>query len=168
MVWLAILGKLHIKSVLFIKGILQANQIFCDLCGWCPETIDLLSCHTAWRVWCAVGPVRGLHIVVPGSVREMFVLWMSLKGNDKFNQKVLKSVFFAVVWSLWKVRNDLIFGTQAFNLEQILLLIKFRVECWINLWEDNFLYNPAVVVHCFNNLLCWVLNFSFFRCIASP
>ena len=90
-----------------------------------------------------MGQVRGLHIVVPGSVQEMFVLWMSLKGNNKFNQKVLKSVFFAVVWSLWKVRNDLIFGTQAFNLEQILLLIKFRVGCWINLWEDNFLYNPA-------------------------
>ena len=99
------------------------------------ETIDrvLLLCQVSWEVWCDVVQRWRPCLGIAGSLKHMFVMWMGVAVPARFMHNVWKSLFFAVVWSLWKARNDLIFGGQVFQLQHILFHIKFWVGCWIDL-----------------------------------
>ena len=46
-------------------------------------------------------------------------------------KKVWDSVFYAMVWPIWKVKNGQIFHEETVHLEQIPSFIKFRVDYWI-------------------------------------
>lgn len=154
MVWLALLDKLHTKSIIFLKDLLPIDQINCEFCNSGPETADHLfvTCREIWAVWCAVARAWGLYLVIPNSLRGLFEIWVEVKLGSKFMRKVWVTAFFAIVWSTWKARNDKIFNLQPFEQEQLISCIKFRVGCWITTWQDNFMYCLADVVRCFDNL----------------
>ena len=75
--------------------------------------------------------VWDFQLVLLGSLRSFFELWMEVGIRGKFMKKVEGFVFYAVVWSIWKVRNDQIFRGETVHLERILSLIKFKMGCWI-------------------------------------
>jgi len=61
MVWLTLLEKLHIKQLLFLKGIMHVQDVLCVFYGRFPEASNhvLLTCQFAWRIWCAVTQLWG-------------------------------------------------------------------------------------------------------------
>lgn len=38
---------------------------------------------------------------------------------------------YAVLWSIWKVRNDLVFKNIILDVDEVTDLIKFRVAFWV-------------------------------------
>ena len=118
-----------------MKGLIPAQEVLCIFCGRALETIDhvLISCHLAWRLWCEASQGWGVHLVFPGSLRSLFELWMDIRIGGKFMKKIWESIFYAVVWTIWKVRNNFILHGETVQFDHILHLIKFRVGCWIQL-----------------------------------
>ena len=132
--WLALLEKLNTKEMLWKKGILQANQIGCPLCTAQSETENsdhlLVACPISWSIWCTIAEDLGQVITVPATFRHHFEEWMSRQWRNTIMRKLWCSTFFAVAWSLWLMRNEIIFQQKALNVEVLCNLIRWRVTFW--------------------------------------
>jgi len=96
---MALLAKLHTKNLFFLKGLTHAQDVLCVFCGRFPEAIDhvLLSCQFPWRLWSAMSKVWGVQLVLPGSLRSLFELWMGVKIWGKFMKKAV-GIMFSMFW----------------------------------------------------------------------
>lgn len=67
--------------------------------------------------------------MVPGSMEGLLQWWVGWKFRKK-EGRVWRVLPAAVIWSIWKCRNDcLFFGIQP-NLVELSDLIKVRVALW--------------------------------------
>lgn len=67
-----------------------------------------------------------------------------VEGN--FIRKVWISVFFVIIWLIWKERNVRIFYKKEMNWKEIYEMIFLRMGWWIEVWEEDFLYLLEEVV----------------------
>ena len=146
-VWFATLGKLNTRSKLVRLGIIPAENIHCVLCGAEAEESNHLFIHCAfsseiWRWWLGLWEVSW---AFPNNVRDLFVQWRAPFG-DKFFKKIWVAIFFIILWSIWKERNDRIFNGVSKHTNQIAELILLRVGWWIKGWGDPFPYNPDEIL----------------------
>lgn len=90
-----------------------------------------------------------------------------LMGTPKFNKRSLwsmvfphvrlllqknwASIFFIILWSIWKERNSRCFENKSCSLEQLHDLILLRTCWWISGWGEPFPYSPNEVLR---NPLC--------------
>ena len=67
--------------------------------------------------------------VVPNNLIIILDAWFNvgLQGNKK---KIWCSLFFMVVWSLWRYRNEIIFHNKIANEEEFIQELKHRWSCW--------------------------------------
>jgi len=56
--------------------------------------------------------------------RNHFQEWMSRQWRNIIMRKIWCSAFFAVAWSLWLMRNEIIFQQKALNVEILCNLIR--------------------------------------------
>ena len=126
--WLALLGKLNTKEMLWKKEILQANQLGCPLCSSQSETENLdhllVHCPISWSIWCTIAEDLGQLTTVPMNFRNHFQEWMSRQWRNIIMRKIWCSALFAVAWSLWLMRNEIIFQQKALNVEILCNLIR--------------------------------------------
>lgn len=153
--WIAFLGKLKTGDHLLRIGILQSHQeALCKFCGECVESINhsLLHCHLVWNIWCKVLGWWGIQWVIPPSFPDLLQWW----GYHRFKSlaKVTwECIPLAVLWSLWKMRNEFIFQDCPINWEELFELIKIRVAFWIKNSEftdysiNDFLFNLRSMIH---------------------
>lgn len=132
--WLALWGRVKTAELLFSLGILpEFNDCLCKFCGEVPESVDhfFVHCKMVWMVWCKVLSWWDIKWVVPASIKSLFIWWQGWKFKKV--KKTLWDLFsFAVLWSIWKVRNDLTFQGVAPIWEAVGDKIKYRVATWIN------------------------------------
>ena len=38
--------------------------------------------------------------------------------------------FYAIIWSIWLLRNDMVFKGKVFDFEQFINTLKFRIASW--------------------------------------
>ena len=56
--------------------------------------------------------------------RIMFLVW--------------KMSFYAIIWSIWLLRNDMVFNGKVFDFVQIIDTFKFRLASWFKAkWFDS-------------------------------
>ena len=81
--WLALLGKLNTKEMLWRKGILQENQLDCSLCEELPavENLDHLFVHCpfTWSIWEKIAAELGQAITQSVNFTNHFEEWLSRK-----------------------------------------------------------------------------------------
>ncbi|KAL7254616.1 hypothetical protein ACSBR1_008885 [Camellia fascicularis] len=68
---------------------------------------------------------------LPDSIEAVLHWW----DYDQLNRKeklIWKVIPLAVLWSLWKLRNEFIFESATPKLEEVCDLIKIRVAMWLN------------------------------------
>lgn len=141
--WTALLGKINTRHKLASIGIIPSADDLCPLCLSSQETSDhlLLLCPFSQNLWAWWLGLWDLKWVFPNSLKEAFEQWVSPK-KFPFFKKVWAAMFFIIIWSVWKERNLLIFGstcTSAKNLQDLMLL---RLGWWITGWNDGFPYYP--------------------------
>jgi len=141
--WLALLEKLNTKELLWRKGVLQEDQIECTFCSVQVESSShlLMSCPVSWKVWCTIAEDLNQELHMPDSFRMHYEVWMGRKWRNATYRKLWCTTFFAVAWSLWLVRNEIIFQHKELDMELLCNLIRWRVACWTKAWKEKLPYN---------------------------
>ena len=142
--WLALLGRLNTKEMLWKKGLLQQHQLSCSLClqQSVIEDIDhiLVSCPISWSIWYVVAKELGQTLTEPETFRQHFEVWMSRQWRNKIMKKIWCSTFFAIAWTLWTARNELLFQQKTFDAVGLCNLIRWRVTFWTRAWKEQLPY----------------------------
>lgn len=110
------------------------NQLECVLCNANVESIDhlLFSCSKSSQIWQAIYGWAGQEYVpCIGSKAHFLNHWQMVSG-EKFQQLWL-SVWFETIWSIWLMRNRIVFKQEGCDLVQIMDLIKVRAWSWLAL-----------------------------------
>ncbi|XP_028104944.1 uncharacterized protein LOC114303962 [Camellia sinensis] len=130
--WLA--WKERLKTSVFLKriGVLnsEANTV-CLLCKTEEESLNhlLLSCPVVWKLWSDMVKWWDLVWVVPGTVEGLLHWWAGYKFKKEI-QPLWKVVPVAVVWSIWKARNDCLFHQKSVEGFDLAELVKVRIAFW--------------------------------------
>jgi hypothetical protein len=110
--WQALLGRLPTRENLVRRGVVLEGPIAgCVLCGEGRETEDHLfaSCPTTWEVWAKVDRWFGMTSVVSSTISSLFQYFFPIFRNRKHALKGVILIWHAVIWVLWRTRNERIF-----------------------------------------------------------
>ncbi|GFY94275.1 hypothetical protein Acr_09g0007210 [Actinidia rufa] len=131
--WLSYLGRLKIVDRLLSMGIFQnPSESLCKFCDLEVESGDhiLLSCHRAWSIWCdilSIGALSGLH----NSVKALFH-WSFGRKFKKEKNLLWRAFSFAILQTLWEMRNKLIFEGK-----------ETAMEVWVEVQEGKEIYREV-------------------------
>lgn len=146
-VWLALMGKINTRSKLAGIGIINAENNLCPLCLMEPETSDhlLLHCSVSSKLWSWWLNLWQVKWVFPSSLREAFTQWYWPKKVSFFS-KVWSTIFFIMLWSIWKERNKRVFSNTASSIKDMKELVLLRLGWWISGWKEKFPYSPCDIM----------------------
>ncbi|KAK3219593.1 hypothetical protein Dsin_013563 [Dipteronia sinensis] len=122
-----------IFSVSSFRRCLEDNNVCtdCPLCGGGSESIDHLFLHYVQsdEIWRTCMGWWGISSCASPSVKEWATCWNHFCPSA-LRKKAWNTLFFAVIWSIWECRNDMVFGGKNLELGLILDMIKFCVALW--------------------------------------
>ncbi|KAL7195976.1 hypothetical protein ACSBR1_036079 [Camellia fascicularis] len=90
----------------------------------------------------------GFGLGIAGSIEVLLNWWAGFKFK-KVVQKMWKSIHFAVMWSIWKVRNECLFHGKTVEGLELSELVKVRVALWSKHSTRDLQYSVEDIV---NNL----------------
>lgn len=149
-VWLACFGKINTRGKLTRLGIISADQDICVLCNNSSETSThlMLHCEFSWSVWCWWLDLWGIKWAAPPSLVAAYRQWMPPNLGVLF-KKIWSSMFYIIIWSVWKERNSRVFNNIQCSQQQVRDLILTRLVWWMKGWGeiipyslDDILRNP--------------------------
>ena len=141
-VWISCLGKLNTRAKLAKLNIIPHAQDICPLCDKNSETVDhlLLHCEFSWKIWGWWFHIWNQAWVSPKTLKDLFISW-SPENSNPFFKKIWWAMFYIIVWSVWKERNERVFRSSQCSHDQIRELILTRIGWWIKGWGDPFPYS---------------------------
>uniref|UniRef100_A0A7C9CLK4 Uncharacterized protein n=1 Tax=Opuntia streptacantha TaxID=393608 RepID=A0A7C9CLK4_OPUST len=71
------------------------------------------------------------------------------RHSNKTRRKIWIATFYAILWSLWMHRNEIIFKNCELDLQTVSHLIKWRVATWSKAWEEKVPYSAEMMAHNF-------------------
>ncbi|KAL7189991.1 hypothetical protein ACSBR1_039601 [Camellia fascicularis] len=141
--WLAWKGRIKTSCYLQSIGVLSdASNVSCIFCRNELETVNhlLLCCPFSWRIWSNIINWWGVSWVLSGSVSSLLQWWDGYRFNKK--EKVIWKVMpLAVLWSIWRKRNEMVFNGTQVVLERLCELIKIRIALWFGASNLSFCYS---------------------------
>ncbi|CAL5330043.1 unnamed protein product [Camellia sinensis] len=158
--WLACMARL--KLLAFCKELVSLignANIVCVFCQNEIETVDhiLLFCPFVWRLWSNIVKWWGLQWVLSGSVNGLLQWWFGCKMK-KLEKKIWAVIPLAILWSIWKHRNDCVFSDIQPNWEELCDIVKVRVAMWIKASPmdavfsvNDLVFNLQQVQYCIRN-----------------
>lgn len=73
--------------------------------------------------------------------------WWSVFRWGKFANLIWQAIPLAVLWSLWKLRNEVVFQSKQAHLEEVCDLIKFRIAIWVKTHSSVGFYSMQEIVN---------------------
>jgi hypothetical protein len=128
--WQLLYDRIPTTSNLDYRGIIPPDAFReCVACvGRLESSCHLfLHCPFAMRVWYDIFRWLGLIIVIPPSVALLFEMVRGAGRNKKLRQGLLM-IWHATIWSIWKVRNSVIFANGVLDLS--VLVDEVKVLSW--------------------------------------
>ncbi|XP_057425637.1 uncharacterized protein LOC130719002 [Lotus japonicus] len=142
-VWRMLLNRIPTKVDLRRRSAIPAAaNLLCSLCNIEEESCDHLFCTCARSldVWLAVHRWFGFVTAVPSSSKSLFSQFSFLARNKK--QRLAEmTVWMASCWSLWLMRNSIIFSDGVWDDDFVLDLIQVRSWYWIKEKVRGFYYS---------------------------
>jgi hypothetical protein len=131
--WQLLLQRLPTKVNLAKRGVVDGEVDL--LCALCPMELEKEShlfgdCAFASTLWRKVYNWCGWTDLVPRDLRIIFGKFNVGRSNGK-RLKGLLAVWHAVVWYIWKARNDLIFNDKVPVLEDVFQGIILHSWKWL-------------------------------------
>jgi hypothetical protein len=153
--WQAILGRLPTRQNLVRRRIINDGlDAACVLCGGGRESENHIfsSCATAWLVWSKVHRWFGLTSVLPDSISSLLQSFLGCYRRRKNGFKGALLVWHAVLWALWRARNERIFSGKIVTPSEIFDRIQYTSWKWLIAKKIN----PSCLFYewCVNPLDC--------------
>ncbi|KAL8541411.1 hypothetical protein ACS0TY_002612 [Phlomoides rotata] len=104
----------------------EANT--CQLCKDREENIRHLffECKVSYTIWCDIIKWLGVSMVFHINPSSHFLLFENCLGRGE-KAKVAASIWIGIEWSIWNLRNEVIFNKIAINVEREMNKIKINV-----------------------------------------
>lgn len=102
------------------------------MCEGVPEALDhlFLNCVMARDVWAGILRWLGFVYHTPPDLFVHWKWWNELSGNKKI-RKGYRIIWHAAIWTIWRVRNDLIFNNSTCGIEEVVEAIKALAWRWV-------------------------------------
>lgn len=153
-IWKVLLDKLPTRVNLNIRG-LNVESTRCDICDNGDETIShvVFSCQIAVDIWSQIARWWDLDIPIVHSVGELFE-WLDNLVLSSSCKKAFTVVIITTIWSIWRFRNDWIFGDKKpkkaflfdFVVSQAFLWMSNRSRKLNANWV-GYLQNPSLALN---------------------
>ncbi|KAL7181678.1 hypothetical protein ACSBR1_040553 [Camellia fascicularis] len=82
---------------------------------------------------------------MPGNVEGLLHWWMGFKWR-KFEDRIWKVIPLAVMWSTWKLRNEVVFSGKQLCLAEFCELIMARVAFWVKAHSKGCSYSVQDII----------------------
>lgn len=95
----------------------------------------LLHCQKVWKLWCSILDREGVSWCCLSQLQFLMQEWSSL--NAKFDYALWDMIPYALIWSVWLARNELVFNNKAFEMNLVWDLHISRLAWWVKVgWKD--------------------------------
>ncbi|KAK2639361.1 hypothetical protein Ddye_027156 [Dipteronia dyeriana] len=124
-------GKIVVRELLLKFGMINIPDKECPLCSSGVESLDhfFLKCSWSLLLWRSCMNWWGVQFCINNSVQQWMEAWCGLCPGFK-HERSWNSLFCAIVWSIWEVRNKCIFENEEPNVVKATEVVKFRVVWW--------------------------------------
>ncbi|GAU32090.1 hypothetical protein TSUD_152950 [Trifolium subterraneum] len=133
--WQALLGRLPTRRNLARRRVIidDGEAVGCVWCGGASESENHLfsTCVTAWLVWAKILRWFGLVSVLPDSISSLIESFLLCFGKKKNGFKGALLVWHAVIWVLWRSRNERIFSGKNVEPSEIFDRIQYISWNWL-------------------------------------
>jgi hypothetical protein len=125
--WRLFRDRLPTKDNLLRRGVIdQASRLCVFGCGSLESSQHLfLHCNFFGSVWHLIYRWLGLSVVAPFQVSNHFTQFSGSGGS------ILQAIWFAVVWEIWKERNNRLFNAKVCTVFQVVDKIKSLAFTWL-------------------------------------
>ncbi|KAK7269299.1 hypothetical protein RIF29_22022 [Crotalaria pallida] len=134
LMWKILQGRLPTKIALQRRCIIpQSESVLCVFCHRHAESVDhlFLECEFSQRIWHGCYKWLGISCVLPTSCKDHFVQHCSM-WNYKKCRKIWRLLWGTTVWSLWLLRNEIVFSNACVDYIHLLDLIQVRSWRWVS------------------------------------
>jgi len=83
-----------------------------------------------WRVWSKIITWLEVNIIVPGNLFAHWRCWDGFVRNRKESKRGVRLIWQTTIWSIWNVRNNVIFNNGGIEVEDIVEEIKRLSWSW--------------------------------------
>ena len=129
--WLVCLGRVKTAEVLLNCEFFTMDEAMFCFCGEELESTDhlFLHCRRVWKIWSACLKWWGVCWVAPKSIYEVLMWWRDVRSS-KLAGIVWKLIPLAVLWTVWRWRNGLIFNNVQPQWELAMDVVVRRTAIW--------------------------------------
>ena len=116
----------------------------CVFYGQFGETANhlLFLCNKSWRLWSFICNWWGVEVATPSSLLLWFQQWKGLASRFQ-QRRFWICLFYAISWSLWTHRNEIIFKGVTFSLSIVQKIVFFRVAAWFRVLSPLWCFNTS-------------------------
>ncbi|KAL4272840.1 hypothetical protein GQ457_13G017980 [Hibiscus cannabinus] len=136
-----------IRSKLASRGISSIIDVSCPLCGSVLESVFhlLFICKVSWLVWMKCAAFWGLSLVFPGDPSSFLLAWHEA-GYSRPKESLWHIFPFAILWTIWLFRNDIIFANGRVDPPILFFLVRSRSALWFKArWVDSVLSVDSLI-----------------------
>ncbi|XP_022007783.1 uncharacterized protein LOC110907058 [Helianthus annuus] len=129
--WRAVLERLPKRAALAARNI-DVGDTRCPFCGEYEETSEHLfaSCQFSQMVWSVITQWCKVPPLIAFSFKDVLDLHLTVSGSKR-RKKVLNAITQVVVWSMWRMRNEVIFNHASPSVVKVVEEIKYMAFLWI-------------------------------------
>ncbi|XP_035840224.1 uncharacterized protein LOC118487459 [Helianthus annuus] len=129
--WRALSERLPTKAALVTRNI-DVGNICCQLCNDYPKTSDHLfaACHFSQAIWLVIAQWCKIPPLILFSLKDVVDIRFAVSGSKR-KKKLINAIFQVVIWSIWRLRNEVIFRQVEPTMSRVIEESKSMSFLWI-------------------------------------
>ncbi|XP_058766163.1 uncharacterized protein LOC131639708 [Vicia villosa] len=131
--WRFFINRLPLKDILVNRGVSTLDSMDCPFCSIFPESLDHLfyQCQVTKEVWNRIILWLGKVANLSQEDFKSFGMIQEKVKNTK-TKEILNSIWIALIWCIWNMRNTIIFDSGIFSHEEVISNIMFFSWRWVS------------------------------------